>query len=130
MYWTTLIKICVSNDENKRINFKKLTKYMNQINITTETGNSPLHFVALGNNLNLASWLIKNGATFELNDHGETPLHWACKQGNSEMVSLLLKNMTKHEINMEDWNHATAARWAKDYNHKDIAVCIRKSLKA
>ena len=130
MYWTTLTKICVSNDENKRINFKKLTKYMNQINVTTVTGNSPLHFVALGNNLSLASWLIENGATIGPNARGETPLHWACKQGNLEMVSLLLKNMTKHETKKEDRNRATAARWAKDYNHKDIAAFIRKSLKA
>lgn len=126
MYWTTLIKICVSNDENIRINTNKLEKYKKQINAPTETGNTPLHFVALGDNLNLASWLIYNGAIIRPNYYGETPLHWACKHGNLEMVRLLLKNMTKYQVHLGDVNNTTAVRWAEDYCHKDIALLLKR----
>lgn len=129
MHWTTLIKICVTNDENVDLNYKKLTKYMKQINISSETGNTPLHFVALGYNLSLASWLIDNGAVIRPNDYGETPLHWACKHGNLEMVKFLLRNMTRYQINIEDLTHKTAVGWAKEYDHSNVAQLIKKTIK-
>merc|ERR1712063_103777 len=78
----------------------------------------PLHFVALGNNIQLAKWLLANGATFEFNDEGETPLHWACRAGSEPMISLFLQHMTRAQIIQRDFDTLTAFDWAKEYECK------------
>lgn len=124
--WPTLIRVCVSQDENQTTNFKALQKYIHEINSVTNTNTTALHFVALGDNTDLAKWLIDNGAQIYENDEGQTPLHWACKSGSAGMVKLLMSVMTTDQIARKDFENTTALGWAIDYGRKDIASLLKK----
>lgn len=127
--WPLLVKICVNQLEENTINASMMENYKNKINDPTDTGTSPLHFVMLGNNLELAKWLIKNGAVIQKNLDGQTPLHWACKEGNIEMVKLLLNIMTKKEIKKKDCDNTTACNWAEEYEHQEVVHLIKLYIK-
>lgn len=122
MYWTPLINLCVTDQELPN---EKLSKYKKLVNITTPTNTTPLHFVALGNNIMLGSWLIKKGAIIKANLDGQTPLHWACKSGNLKMIELLLNNMKKDQIRMQDIENKSAYDWALEYLNEEAAAMIQ-----
>ncbi len=73
------------------------------------SGGSPLHLAAIGNQSEVAAYLIKEGANLEnpaQDEHGGTPLHWAAFAGNVEVIKMLLEAGAK--INATDKNGATA----------------------
>lgn len=125
MNWTTLIRICVSHDEQDTTDIKKLKKFADQIESSTDTNTTPLHFAALGNNISLATWLLENGATIRTYEDGQTPLHWASKQGNCKMVQLLLDNMTKEQVLMKDIDNTTAYDWSIEYSNSEISTLLQ-----
>lgn len=127
--WSPLIKVCVATEANGEIDPKFVQQFIPYINETAETGSSPLHFVALGQNIQLATWLLENGAIFVENDNVETPLHWACRNGYVPMVKLLLTHMSICMIEKKDLYGKTALSWAKEYEHSEIISLIKVMIK-
>ena len=109
--WTQLIRLCVQCEQSTT--WKILRNHLlSEVNETTLAGSSPLHFVALGENIELAEWLLNNGAHILANNNGETPLHWACQAGHVPMVKLFLKAMTPTQIAHKDRFGDSALLWA------------------
>lgn len=53
---------------------------------------TPLHWACDGGNLEIAGFLIANGAVLMARDaDGDTPLHWAAVKGNIQIVKILLE---------------------------------------
>ena len=124
--WSPLIKVCVHSLEEEKIDIYFLEQFVPFVNTSAETGSSPLHFVALGKNVRLATWLLNNGATIVSNEDDQTPLHWACKNGCLPMVELFLENMTKEQILKKDFEGLSALDWAKYYEHFEILAAIEQ----
>lgn len=62
-----------------------------QVNMPTDSFESPLTLAACGGHTELAMLLIERGANIEeINDEGYTPLMEAAREGHEEMVALLL----------------------------------------
>lgn len=62
-----------------------------QVNMPTDSFESPLTLAACGGHVDLAMLLIERGANIEeVNDEGYTPLMEAAREGHEEMVALLL----------------------------------------
>ena len=119
MTWTPLIRICATLDQEQT---KKLTlqKYTCQVNEPSITRSTPLHFVALGKNTELAKWLLDNGAAFTTNEYGHTPVHWACKTGYLPMLELFLEHIPLDLITQKDEEGATAMDWALEYEQTAV----------
>uniref|UniRef100_A0A2A4JTK0 K Homology domain-containing protein n=1 Tax=Heliothis virescens TaxID=7102 RepID=A0A2A4JTK0_HELVI len=62
-----------------------------QVNMPTDSFESPLTLAACGGHVELAMLLLERGANIEeVNDEGYTPLMEAAREGHEEMVALLL----------------------------------------
>lgn len=62
-----------------------------QVNMPTDSFESPLTLAACGGHVELALLLIDRGANIEeVNDEGYTPLMEAAREGHEDMVSVLL----------------------------------------
>lgn len=62
-----------------------------QVNMPTDSFESPLTLAACGGHVELANLLIERGANLEeANDEGYTPLMEAAREGHEEMCALLL----------------------------------------
>mmetsp|Transcript_41170 Transcript_41170/g.63444 ORF Transcript_41170/g.63444 Transcript_41170/m.63444 type:complete len:155 (-) Transcript_41170:16-480(-) len=126
--WTNMHKICMAFDcETDIIDTQTLEKYKSQVNQNTINGSTPLHFVALGTNVQLATWLIENGAEFILNDELQSPLHWACKRGYLPMIKLLLTHIPTNMIRQTDDEGNTAYDWTVEYEHKTVSRIIKSA---
>ncbi|KAF2110293.1 ankyrin repeat-containing domain protein [Lophiotrema nucula] len=65
---------------------------INQIDVHDQWGRTPLFYAALRGHLDVANFLLKNGAKINARDCiGQSPLHIACSTENEDMVSLLLQ---------------------------------------
>lgn len=66
-----------------------------QVNMPTDSFESPLTLAACGGHVELALLLIERGANIEeVNDEGYTPLMEAAREGHEDMVSVLLSKGT------------------------------------
>lgn len=62
-----------------------------QVNLPTDSFESPLTLAACGGHMELATLLLENGANLEEpNDEGYTPLMEAAREGHEETVTVLL----------------------------------------
>merc|ERR1712137_861240 len=124
-----LVKVCVIADEEHSANLDALANLIDLINEPTTSGhNTPLHFVALGKNIQLAKWLLDNGAIFVQNENGESPLHWAVKSSeNTAIIELFLSHMSKGEIEKLDENEESCMDWAIEYNNKKAIRLLRNT---
>ena len=129
MNWNQLQRICIAADceDAMKLKYKDLENLLPLVNSQTLLGSTPLHFVALGSNTKLGTWLLQNGAIITCNEDGETPLHWACKSGHISMVKLFLSHMSSTEISTQDEEGLTALDWAIEYEHKHIATLLRST---
>ena len=126
--WTTLHRICVTCDTNGSHLQVQVEALRDEINELSEREVSPLHFVALGENIKLATWLLQNKAEFFQNEYDESPLHWACKVGYFPMVQVLLSHMTPSEINETDIDNLTALDWAREHGHNHIVNLLERTI--
>lgn len=63
-----------------------------QVNMPTDSFESPLTLAACGGHVDLAILLIERGANIEeVNDEGYTPLMEAAREGHEDMVAVLLQ---------------------------------------
>merc|ERR1712137_750819 len=118
-----------SQDKDNSVDVSKLKDFTADINITSTTGTTNLHFVALGENIQLAQWLLQNGAEFTLNRKGQTALHWACKSGHLPMVKLILSYIPQYLISVVDVDGTTALDWAYEYGNNAARKCLMKKLR-
>jgi len=66
-----------------------LIKNRANVNIVDNEGRTPLHIIALGNNLTIAEILLKAGAKINIkNNYGRTPLDYAVISNNDEIKEL------------------------------------------
>merc|ERR1712137_373650 len=128
MTWTPLMRICVSKDTEDSVELHKLEKYRSQINASSSAKTTNLHFVALGENIQLAKWLIENGAEFNLNDESQSALHWACKSGYLPMVELILENIPQSLITILDADGTSALDWAREYENVAVEKLLLKKI--
>lgn len=108
------------------------------VDIQDVGGGTALHAVAGGDDLNMASHLLKHGASIDprkdfkmginngtigpLGALGETPLYFAAKLGNIKMVKLLVEH--KADINARDalWTVLDVA-----HNHPDVVAYLKQN---
>ncbi|KAF2895060.1 hypothetical protein ILUMI_11113 [Ignelater luminosus] len=75
------------------------------VNLGDNSGNTPLHFAVMHQQVNMISLLLSKGADINLRNHnGETPFYIGVKHGYYEIVSILLDygadiNLQNHEGN-------------------------------
>lgn len=73
-----------------RVNF--ISCLSHQVNMPTDSFESPLTLAACGGHVDLAVLLIDRGANIEeVNDEGYTPLMEAAREGHEDMVAVLLQ---------------------------------------
>ncbi|MCP4135579.1 MAG: ankyrin repeat domain-containing protein [bacterium] len=71
------------------------------INAQDEYGRTPLHYVALNENLEALEFFVKKGANLNHKDNeGSTPLHWAIGSKNLVIAQYLIENGA--EVNTRD----------------------------
>ena len=62
------------------------------VNLTTVSGETPLHHACLEGNAFTTEYLLKHKADVAVtNKYGENPFHYACRRGVEKTVSLLLE---------------------------------------
>jgi hypothetical protein len=77
------------------------------MNLLDGGGQSPLHFAAIGGELELARFLVDHGADLnQVNSEGRTALHYAAALGHAEICGLLIH--AKADADLEDENEVTA----------------------
>jgi len=65
------------------------------LNVQDDAGNTPLHYMMMEKNIEVAKWLLKKGAKVDIpNNEGKTPLQLASKMQNKELVRLAWNNQT------------------------------------
>ncbi|WP_375603608.1 ankyrin repeat domain-containing protein [Wolbachia endosymbiont of Anurida maritima] len=73
----------------------------NNVNITDNDGNTPLHCAIDSYSTDIAQLLIEKGAEINIkNKYGSTPLHLAAKKGDIDAVRLLVKHGA--DVNAKD----------------------------
>ncbi|CDW91416.1 ankyrin repeat domain-containing protein [Stylonychia lemnae] len=71
-------------------------------NYADESGNTALHMACANNFIEIAKYLLINGANPNLkNQSNNTPLHWAALNGRVEIVELLLEHKADPNIKNE-----------------------------
>mgnify|MGYP005993206233 CR=1 FL=1 len=121
--WSTIHCLCLQS-RIKRKQKAQLAYCECAVNMLSPARNSPLHFVALSGNIEMAWFLISHGADFVTNDYDETALHWACKSGNHTMVDLFLSQGA--DINAGDMDGNTPIHWATENNHFELVALLLK----
>ena len=129
MTWTSLIKFCACNglvEEGGTPTIPSRDVPQRELNSRTQYGSSAMHFVALGNNIHLALWLVEHGAKIEVtNSDGETPLHWACQHGHIQMVEFFILRMNLKYIKKKDYSGLRAVDWAKECKFRDVLLLFK-----
>ncbi|MCF8462726.1 MAG: ankyrin repeat domain-containing protein [Rickettsiaceae bacterium] len=119
------IKSLTKDVEEGRI--EKLSKYIallpNLINETNEDGFTLLHTAIIFGQVEIAKWLINNGANINLvTTNGNSSLHGAVLFGQEEIVKLLIAKASK--VNLADNTGKTALHFAMEFKRKEIAKCL------
>ncbi|XP_032087211.1 ankyrin repeat domain-containing protein 27 isoform X3 [Thamnophis elegans] len=66
------------------------------VNVTNQTGLTPLHVAALHGHVDLVALLLKHGANVEAKDVNQAgPLHFACQNGHFQVVKYLIECSVK-----------------------------------
>jgi ankyrin repeat protein len=81
------------------------------VNIADDRSCRPLHWAADAGAVDVASYLLNQGADLEVRDvDGDTPLHWAAARGRCSMIELLLARGAK--IDARNHQQATPLLYA------------------
>ena len=105
-----------------------LEKDKSLVGARTYGGETPLHFAAQRDHVEVAKVLLANGANVNALDSEQsklTPLHRAATYAGREMVELLLAH--KADRNAKSWNGETPLHFARDNKDKDVIRLLRKN---
>ena len=96
--------------------------------IIDDNGNTPLHYAAIGGNVEAATLLItKRDVPVDYqNDNNETPLHLACNKGHSTFIQTLVIEH-KADINTCDMNNHTPLQRAVLSGQAEVVDCFIKN---
>lgn len=76
-------------------------------------GCTPLHRAAENRSLDVAEWLLTNGAQVEREDYSmKTPLQHACQTGHFDMMCLLFRKLNAIRVRASDWRQAVQSAQA------------------
>ncbi len=91
------------------------------VNVRDLAGRTALMFASTGKNVQTVELLLKNGAKINLVDNQEqwSALMFAAAEGHRDVVELLL--LHKADPALKDLDGSTAASFAKDNGHKELA---------
>lgn len=91
-----------------------------QANKEDTTGWTPLHYAAAGNHVEIAKFLIDNGANINMKTgaDGKSALHWAAFHGHLNVVELLISKGA--QINDKDDDGNTALDLAKQTEKRNL----------
>jgi len=79
--------------QSKLLNYLISMNILNEINGINNDGNTILHWASTYDLLDIAKYLIDNGANINVyNKKGQTPLHLACFYGHLIIIDLLESN--------------------------------------
>lgn len=92
------------------------------VNATNDTGYSPLILACYRGNIEVAKFLIKNGADVNANSSMGSPLMAAVVKGNIEVVNLLLEK--RADVNVTDANGITALIYAVQFRNAEIVKIL------
>ena len=91
--------------------------------ITTQTGQTALHFAASKAQLDIVRSLVSHGASARVKDkRGQLPLHRAAATGNVPISKLLLES--RSPVNATDIDGCTALHHAIAEGHGDTALAL------
>jgi len=92
-------------------------------NADSDQGWTPLHCAAIAGNVEIAKFLIDQGAEPDKKDFwGLTPLFWAIRSGSGELVKLLLESGS--DIHIKDSQGFTPIRWAEQMHDREVLKII------
>ena len=92
------------------------------VNATNDAGYSPLILACYRGNIEVAKFLIKNGADVNANSSMGSPLMAAVVKGNIEVVNLLLEK--RADVNVTDANGITALIYAVQFRNAEIVKIL------
>lgn len=95
------------------------------LNTANDQGYTPLMLAAYHGHLEMATFLVKNGAELDGKSNYGTPVMAAAIKGNAKIVSLLLDNGANP--NIADAKGNTALLYASIFNLNEIAELLLKS---
>ncbi|WPG99633.1 ankyrin repeat-containing domain protein [Acrodontium crateriforme] len=122
--WTALMMAASLKDGDDMVDY--LLSQGADVHVTTNNGQTALHYAASKNNLDTARKLIAHKASARVKDkRGQLPLHRAAAVGSVPMVKLLLDN--RSPINATDADGSTALHHAIAEGHGDTAVVLLKA---
>uniref|UniRef100_A0AAQ4QSN0 Euchromatic histone-lysine N-methyltransferase 2 n=1 Tax=Gasterosteus aculeatus aculeatus TaxID=481459 RepID=A0AAQ4QSN0_GASAC len=95
-----------------------LTQAGAQVNAQDKDRRTPLLEAIINNHIEVAHYLIQNGASVYHED-GYTGLHHAAKLGNLEIVNMLLET-GQVDVNAQDSGGWTPIIWSAEHKHVDV----------
>ncbi|GAM84362.1 hypothetical protein ANO11243_023560 [Dothideomycetidae sp. 11243] len=122
--WTSLMIACSIPEGDALIDLL-LAKGADP-NMTTNAGQTALHFAASKSNLDACRKLVAHKASVRTKDkRGQLALHRAAAVGNVPIIKLLLDN--RSPVNASDADGCTALHHAIAEGHGDAAVVLLKA---
>jgi ankyrin repeat protein len=100
-----------------------LKRYLVDINCRDVNGTTALHYAIRAENVDIARYLLENGANPFNRDHtGETPFHLAAQHlTDNDILGLMLTNEKKIDIEESDQEGSTALHVAMMYSNLNAA---------
>eukprot|EP01105_Mastigella_eilhardi_P020913 TRINITY_DN5020_c0_g1_i1.p1 TRINITY_DN5020_c0_g1~~TRINITY_DN5020_c0_g1_i1.p1 ORF type:complete len:782 (+),score=149.42 TRINITY_DN5020_c0_g1_i1:49-2346(+) len=109
---------------------KKITKFLkvDSVNAVASDGQTLLHFSAYAGNTELSQWLLKKGASLNIQDErGWSPLMCSIGSSNFPCAQVLLaKGAHADQVNMR--GHSALHLLAKSKSHDDISLEMMRTL--
>lgn len=110
--------------ERVNFNLEELNAYL--LARGTQDGDTPLHIAAQEGHVEVAYWLLMEGANCSaVNQFGDTPLHFAARWGHAEVARLLIKGgaslRAKNGMGWVPLHHAAA------YSASEVATLLLDS---
>jgi len=94
------------------------------VNAKGTDGERPLHFAVYGNKIDMAKFLLEQGADINgINNSESTPLHGAAWKGHIAVAELLIAKGA--DVNVTNKMGKTPLDWAIEQGHTEMATLIR-----
>ncbi|XP_076299445.1 uncharacterized protein LOC143218247 [Lasioglossum baleicum] len=121
MYEIKKQKLFEAIGRNNIDDVKELINHGVSIDATNNEGQTPLHYAAKSDKLEVVKYLIEEkGANINVKDNdGQTPLHYAADHGKLEVVKYLIEEKGAN-INVKDNDGQTPLHYAADHGKLEV----------